>query len=113
MQHERIVFILCPLDGPHSGLQNVTRAICELDSEVLTPERLLLVRNLVPTAEEKMLLEDLVQSNDGEDQIAKLDLFLLQLGRVSRIEQRLNCIQTLHTCEQKVRQLTSFLCCTS
>lgn len=63
----------------------------------------------VPTKEEVLLLRDTVQQNKSPAVLALADRFLYEMSLISRYEQRLKCLYTIRTFNERLDELTPYL----
>lgn len=79
------------------------KALVEMDDEVLTNDRIRILLELMPTQDEKALLDDFCQTEGDVQELAQLDRFLYTLGSVPKSQKRIECLQTEREVYNRVR----------
>lgn len=63
----------------------------------------------IPTKEELNLLHETVQRNKSAGALALADRYLYEVGQIARYEQRLKCLYTIRTFQERLEEIKPYL----
>jgi diaphanous 1 len=89
----------------------VSKALLEMDEELLSPDTVEMLLRLAPSSEETCILQDFAANNAKGDKLAKLDTFLLALSSLKRFKERLACLASIRAFEKCIPAIGASLGC--